>query len=162
MDTSAFELVMTVLAAMGGAGAVVVSLAAFLAKLWSDRLAQLQRLSGEIDLDLRKRRIDAYATLWKATSALPKWPRDESLRYEDLRALSEGLRAWYYETGGMFLSRKTHAEGYGPLQGAIAQILREGRSGPLTPGDYETVREKCSALRTLLADDIESRRASPL
>lgn len=72
MDTSAFELVMTVLAAMGGADAVVVSLAAFLAKLWGDRLAQLQRLSGEIDLDLRRRRIDAYATLWKATSALPK------------------------------------------------------------------------------------------
>ena len=62
----------------------------------------------------------------------------------------------------MYLSRTTHDEGYGPLQGAIASAVGEGRTGPLTPADYEAIRKRCSALRSLLAADVESRRDSPL
>lgn len=37
-----------------------------------------------------------------------------------------------------------------------------GASGPLSAADYETVRQKCTALRSQLAADLESRRNSPL
>jgi len=162
METTVLELAITILAAVGGGGAVVVGLAAWLGKLWSDRISLSQKYAGEIDLDLRKRRVEVYGELWKYTALLPKWPRAEDVTYEQLRALSQNLRKWYYEIGGMYLSRTAHDEAYGPLQGAIAKVLGEGRSGALSPADYEAVRQKCSALRSQLAADIESRRDSPL
>lgn len=162
MESSVLDVVLAVLAAIGGGGAVVVALSAWLGKVWSERTLMSQKYAGEIDLDLRKRRIEVYAELWKATSLLPKWPQDDSITYEQLRALSQDLRRWYYDTGGMYLSRSAHDEGYGPLQGAIASVTGEGRSGPLSKQDYETVRKRCSALRSLLAADVESRRNSPL
>lgn len=162
MDVSILELAMTILAAVGGGGIVVVGMSAWLGRIWAERIAQTQKFAGEIDLDLRKRRIDVYGALWKATSLLPKWPRAEDVTYEQLRALSQNLRQWYYEQGGMYLSRTTHDEGYGPLQGAITKVVADGANGPLSPGDYETVRQRCSALRSMLAADIQSRRDSPL
>lgn len=162
MNASLFEVVLAILAAIGGGGAVVVALAAWLGKVWADRLSAQQKYIGEIDLDLRKRRIEAYAKLWQYTSLLPKWPRAEDVTYEQLTELSRALRQWYYETGGMYLSRTTHDQGYGPLQGTIAKVVGEGRTGPLSPADYEAVRQRCSALRSLLAADVESRRDSPV
>lgn len=160
--STVFDVVLAVLAAVGGGGALVVALGAWLGRVWGDRLAQSQKYAGEIDLDLRKRRIEVYGPLWQATSLLPKWPRDEGVTYEQLAQLGRDLRRWYYEVGGMYLSRTTHDEGYGPLQGAIASAVGEGRTGPLTPADYEAIRKRCSALRSLLAADVESRRDSPL
>lgn len=162
MESSIVQVVLAVLAAIGGGGAVVVALAAWLGKVWSERTLLSQKYAGEVDLDLRKRRIEVYAELWKATSLLPKWPHDDGVTYEQLRELGRSLRRWYYETGGMYLSRTAHDEGYGPLQGAIASVVADGREGPLSKQDYETVRKRCSALRSLLAADIESRRDSPL
>ena len=44
----------------GGTGAIIAGLSAWLGKFSADRIAQTQKLAGEIDLDLRKRRIDVY------------------------------------------------------------------------------------------------------
>lgn len=162
MDTSLFELAMTILAAIGGSGVVIVGLAAWLGKIWAERIAITQKFTGEIDLDLRKRRIDVYGKLWQFTSLLPKWPHAEDVTYEQLRTLSQDLRHWYYKDGGIFLSRSTHDEGYGPLQGAISKVVADDANGRLSPGDYETVRLKCSTLRSMLAADIQSRRDSPI
>jgi hypothetical protein len=156
------EIILTVIASAGGAGVVVAALSAWLGKVWADRLSQSQKLLGEIDLDLRKRRIEAYAPLWKATGLLPQWPRAQGLSYDDLFGLSARLRQWYYETGGIYLSRSSHRNAYAPLQEAIAGLHRQGRSGPLSDTDYDAVRRLCSALRTALADDIESRREGPV
>jgi hypothetical protein len=60
MNTPISELVLAILAGMGGGGAIIAALAAWLGKAWADRMSQTQKLIGEIDLDLRKRRIDAY------------------------------------------------------------------------------------------------------
>jgi hypothetical protein len=72
---SSVEIILTVLGAAGGTGAIIAGLSAWLGKVWADRIAQAQKLAGEIDLDLRKRRIDVYTELWEATAVLPKWPR---------------------------------------------------------------------------------------
>jgi hypothetical protein len=162
MNTSISELVLAILAGMGGGGAIIAALAAWLGKVWADRMSQTQRLIGEIDLDLRKRRIDAYQPLWKATALLPKWPRNDEATYEQLATLSHTLRCWYYETGGMYLSRTARDLGYGPLQGTIATVIAGGKSGRIEASDYEAVRKKCSELRTLMTEDIESRRESPI
>lgn len=159
---SPIEIILTVIASAGGAGVVIAGLAAWLGKVWADRMAQSQRLIGDIDLDLRSRRIDAYAELWKATGLLPAWPKATGVTYADLQQLSQTLRSWYYDKGGMFLSRSTHANAYGPLQGAISELLRTGKSGVLSDADYDLIRRQCSTLRTALANDIESRREGPI
>ena len=160
MDT--MELVRIVVLSSGGAAAVVAGLAGWLGKVWFDRLLQSQKFVGDIDADLRKRRIDAYVPLWKLTSLLPQWPRATDVTYEQLQGLSQQLRTWYYEVGGIYLSRSTHRDAYSKLQDALKQLGQASKSGVVSEADYNAVRLHCSRLRTFLANDIESRREGPI
>lgn len=117
---SSMEIILTVLGAAGGTGVIVAGLGAWLGKVWADRIAQAQKLAGEIDLDLRKRRIDAYKELWTATAVLPKWPRAQGVTYESLLALSAAMRRWYFDGGGMYLSRT-----------ALANDIESRRESPI-------------------------------
>jgi hypothetical protein len=144
--------------ALGGTGVVILGLATWLGKVWCDRIAQSEKLRGEIDLDLRKRRIDAYKLIWKATAILPAWPKDPKVTYGHLDTFSSELKDWYFKTGGIFLSYNAHHKGYIPLQEAIETLNVQDKSVSLTDNDYKTIREKCSQLRTLLTQDIQSRR----
>lgn len=155
------EIIMAVLTAAGGSAVIVAGLAAWLGKVWADRIAQAQKFMQDIDIDLRTKRIGVYGELWKSTAILPKWPKANDVTYEQLLVFSESLRTWYFEKGGMYLSRSTHKNAYGPLQDALAAVLRTGKSGPVSDDDYETIRRRCSLLRTALAGDIESRREGP-
>jgi len=155
------EIIATVLTAAGGSAVIIAGLAAWLGKVWGDRIAQTQKLMQEIDIDLRTKRIGVYEELWKATAILPKWPKATDVTYERLLQFSETLRTWYFQKGGIYLSRSTHTNAYGPLQDALAEVLRTRKSGPVSDEDYETIRIRCSALRRALADDIESRREAP-
>lgn len=158
MQPTLTELLTTVLVAVGGGGLIIAALVGWLGKVWADRIAHALRLGGEIDLDLRKRRIEAYATLWRMTGLLPSAPRDPGVDHQALEQLGHALRAWYYDVGGFLLSRDAHDRGYGPLQGTIATVLRDGVGGPLTASEYDAVRKRLSALRACLTDDIASRR----
>lgn len=152
------DSVVEILTAAGGSGLIVAGLAGWLGKVLADRLSQVTRLRGEVDVDLRKRRIDAYLPLWRLTSLLPKWPRAHGVTYEDLYQLSLDIRTWYFETGGIFLSRSTQRKAYVPLQDAIAALSVAGKKGPLSESDYDAIRDRCSTLRTRLSSDVESRR----
>ena len=81
---------------------------------------------------------------------------------EALEDFSEELRNWYFlDGGGMYLSRKAHEKGYIPLQEAITAALnRKGEltEEPVTPKEYDEIRELCSNLRTHLTEDILSRK----
>jgi hypothetical protein len=155
------EIIMTVLTAAGGSAVIVAGLAAWLGKVWADRIAQTQKLMQEIDIDLRTKRIGVYEELWKSTAILPKWPKATGVTYEQLLLFSESLRTWYFQKGGMYLSLSTHKNAYSPLQDAVADVLRTRKSGPVSDEDYEKIRSCCSTLRTALASDIESRREGP-
>lgn len=157
---SPIDVITTVVASVGGSAVIVAGLATWLGKVWADRIAQYQTLLQDIDIDLRKRRIEVYDALWKATPLLPKWPINPNVTYEDFMKFSKTLRGWYFETGGMYLSNSTHAEAYSPLQEALEQILSSHKSGAISDKHYEEIRDKCSTLRTALARDIESRRDS--
>jgi hypothetical protein len=130
-----------------------------LAMLRDTRTATLSMM-GAVDTDLRKRRADVYAELWKKTGALPQWPRNRDLTYRDLLVLSKELKTWYFETGGMYLSAKARAT-YGDLQEEITSVLQEGTEGMLRDRDYDVVRLRCSALRSELTADLLSRREAP-
>jgi hypothetical protein len=152
------EIILTVLTAAGGSAVVLAALAAWLGKVWADRIAQNQKLNADIDVDLRVRRIDVYQELWSCTSLLPKWPKASGVTYQQLLAFSQTLRDWYFMKGGMYLSRSTHDKAYSPLQDALAEVLKSNSSGAISDEHYERIRRACSTLRTALAGDIESRR----
>lgn len=133
--------------------------AAKLKRIEEEHRASLQFASA-LDLDLRSARKTAYADLWSRTKVVPKWPRDPSLGYEDLRKLSEGMRDWYFAGGGMLLSR-TAREVYGDAQAAIHACLGADRPGRVSDADYDRVRDALSALRTELTDDLLTRREAP-
>jgi hypothetical protein len=155
------EIILTVLTAAGGSAVVLAALAAWLGKVWADRIAQNQKLNADIDVDLRVRRIDVYQELWSCTSLLPKWPKASGVTYQQLLAFSQTLRDWYFMKGGMYFSRSTHDKAYSPLQDALAEVLSAKSSGVVSDADYEKIRRCCSTLRSALADDIESRREGP-
>ena len=152
------SVLFSAIGAAGGSVVIVGALAAWLGSVWKERIARTETLFGQIDTDLRQRRIEVYKELWELTGLLPKWPRDETVTYERLLAFSQKLRVWYFTRGGMYLSRTSQSDGYKPLQDKIAEILRDKPSGALSTPHYDTVRERCSDLRTHLTADIESRR----
>ena len=118
--------------------------------------------AAAVDTDLRERRIPHYTKLWALTRLLPKWPRAEGITHKDLRELSEHLRKWYFEGGGMFLSRVS-VGAYKQLQDELARFLstRQPLTARITDEEYEEFRGYCSALRTALTNDIVSRRPPP-
>jgi hypothetical protein len=118
-------------------------------------------LNAQIDIHLREQRIKVYATIWKETGIVPRWPRATNVAYADILRFSEALRAWYFgEQGGMWLSSEAR-KAYGNLQETNTTILTQHTEGPLAPDDYEAILAKCSALRTELTNDLVSRRAAP-
>lgn len=158
---SAVEIILTVLTAAGGTGVVVVGLSVWLGKVWADRISQTQQLLGQIDIDLRDKRIAVYKGLWQSTALLPKWPREPGVTYEQLFGLSKTLRTWYFEGGGMYLSRTTYRDAYAPLQDTLAGVLATHTTGAISDEHYDLIRTRCSTLRGALANDIESRREGP-
>jgi hypothetical protein len=118
-----------------------------------------QDLRAEYDKDLRGRRIPEYIKLWKLTDLFPKYGRTKDPTAADVREFTVSLKDWYFEGGGMLLS-KSSRDTYFALQDALgglpALTLPNGR--PLDEAVYERIRKKCSALRTALVEDVGSRR----
>jgi hypothetical protein len=103
--------------------------AGFLAKILLDRLTQANKRDIDVDLDMRKRRLDVYAELWSATTLLPRWPRNENLTFEQLLELQITLKNWYFNKGGIYLSRSTFDHAYRPLQDKLTEIAKFGLKG---------------------------------
>ncbi len=113
-----------------------------------------------IDSDLRAHRIEVYSELWKGTSLLPQWPRNQQLTYPQLQQFRTDLRDWYFERGGMYLSHNAF-EAYRNVQEALGAVLAESKDCPVKDHDYDSVRTQCSKLRSELANDLLSRREAP-
>jgi hypothetical protein len=149
---------------------IIGVVAGFLGKILLDRLTQANKRDIDVDLDMRKRRLDVYAELWTATALLPKWPRNENLTFEQLQELQTTLKNWYFNKGGIYLSRSTFDHAYTPLQDKLTDIAKFGLKGPVPLAQslatdqrdaYEEVSSACSNLRTSLTRDVQSRREAP-
>lgn len=117
-------------------------------------------VAAAVNEQLRERRATEYQALWKHTAILPRWPRRRDVTFAKLRDLQGRLRDWYFQSGGMYLSRRSFEE-YSRLQDELTRVATQGAS--VIPDDvYDAVRARCSALRSSLTDDLLSRRAQSL
>ncbi len=110
--------------------------------------------------DLRAVRLQSYPVIWRLTGLLPAWP-PATITLGQLWHLQLQLMKWYFQTGGYHLSENARAR-YGELQQHLDKLLPAEPPDPsvkVDPETYEQVRESCSALRTALTEDLESRRA---
>jgi hypothetical protein len=114
------------------------------------------------DENLRARRLEYYPTLWGATAAVSRWPREPVTRTR-LDELHKQLRTWYFGGGGIFLSELARAR-YGDVQTLIDALLKhKGGSTDLLSADrYEDLMETASSLRTALTEDLDTRRKKSL
>lgn len=156
--------------------AILGVIVGFLGKVLLDRFTFANKRDVEVDVDMRKRRLDVYPELWKLTELLPKWPRNPNVTYEQLGKLQKDLMTWYFNKGGIYLSRSSFDDAYRPLQETLTAVSKLERKGflPKEPflenakiGDdkcdvYDAVREACSKLRSALTQDVESRREAPI
>src|SRR5512132_962002 len=63
-----------------------------------------KELESLYDIELRRRRIDAYAELWKLLEPLAYWSPPGPVTFAGVTKLSRALRGWYFRTGGLVLS----------------------------------------------------------
>lgn len=125
-----------------------------------DAQKNLRAFTQTIDSDLRARRFDAYTPLWTLTEAFPRFPARRPVSYDALLPFSESLRDWYFRTGGILLS--VHArDAYFAVQRELRLHIDTGRTDRLEDEVYDAIRDRCSALRTELTDDLLSRLAAP-
>ncbi|MBV8710379.1 MAG: hypothetical protein JOY56_01280 [Solirubrobacterales bacterium] len=128
-------------------------------------------LAQRADLDeaLRDVRTKLYAVAWRATGAISLWPRSD-LTWGGLRALQQDLRDWYFadarplgsasdSPGGLYLSSSSQLR-YREMQRLIGLSLKAAKNDhDLVPDDvYDDLRDECSAFRTALTEDLETRR----
>jgi hypothetical protein len=131
-------------------------------------LGSRQRLEVEYDIELRKHRIEAYQALWKILEPLAYYSPPSAVTYAVARDLSQALRSWYFEVGGLFLSEGTR-EAYFDLQKGLGGVIKEpldARYRPLGPRGFERLRSLASTLRTASTQDVATRvkpkRTGPL
>lgn len=137
-------------------GALLGVIGTYLGLYWRVR----QELEADYDKDLRSDRMDAYKALWKATQPLAKYSPPAPVTPAVLRLLSIDLRIWYFETGGIFLSRAARAA-YFSLQDALTERIAAGdkdQARPLSEKDFEMIRKLGSQLRRVMTGDVGSRR----
>ena len=114
-------------------------------------------------------RLKTYPSAWTLTCEVPTWP-ERRLTYGSMRTLHERLRAWYFGAdefaeplreppGGLTLSTNAR-ERYGNVQEIIAIYLRESddEAADVPPHAYGAIRASCSAFRTALTEDLDTRR----
>lgn len=115
---------------------------------------------AKIDENLLHERLKVYKVLWEKTKLLPKWPKAPGVTYEELLTLSEGLRDWYFLEGGIYLTAEAR-KAYESVQKSLCQAVEANQNkeaATITDSEYEQIRSFCSALRSELTQDLQSRK----
>jgi hypothetical protein len=140
-------------AVTGTAGVVVAAITGIL----SYRAARWN-LRRDLEVDLRRQRLDALKKLWALSEPLAKYGRPASMvTAASLDALSNDLSHWYFAEGGMFLS-ETSRKQYFTFQDALQAVVAANADdrGKLIDSDTrEDVRNKASALRASFRDSFK-------
>ena len=139
---------------VGGVVGIVGGFAGALIKSYVDQKTKM-------DEGLIAKRTELYEDLWMLTGFLPLYPRNEHLTYLGMQKCSERLRDWYFKkAGGMFASSDSR-DLYLALQKSISGVLEQRKSrlaDNVEDADYDSVQKKCSALRTSITTDLQTRR----
>lgn len=113
-------------------------------------------LQLKFDASLRDLRIKAYRDLWRALEDLAKYGRREALSKDQAQTLLHELKTWYFETGGLVLSRDARQDYFALLDGL--QVVIGLTENTLSAADDEFLRVLGSRLRTAMTRDVGTRR----
>jgi hypothetical protein len=139
-------------------GGVISAAGTYLGIHWKVR----KDLEAKYDESLRNLRMAAYGELWALTSDLAAFAPDRTPTRSKLTALSEKLTAWYFETGGLYLSEETR-DACVALQRALLAVTSSDRwasprGGKVDVNTFDHLREIASRLRTRMTYDVGTRR----
>jgi hypothetical protein len=123
-------------------------------------------LAAEYDKSLQESRLAAYVTLWAMLEPLARFGRDKPVTYAVLKDISDKTRTWYFQTGGIYLTRASRIP-YFKWKGLMQPILdntelAKAPNNPIPEADLERIIAAGSTLRTNLSDDIGTKRLSRL
>src|SRR6185295_2353645 len=79
-------------------------------------------LSIEYDKELRENRLTAYKELWKLLKPLARYSPETPLTHQVIKDTSESMRDWYFDVGGIFLSRASRTP-YFALKQKMQKII---------------------------------------
>jgi hypothetical protein len=121
-------------------------------------------LTIEYDKELRKSRLDAYQNLWKRLEPLARYSPPQPITYSVAKKTSADLRDWYFEHGGIYLSREARGP-YFDLKDELQRIIdntnfRDKADEELTGEHLKPMHHAGTALRAALSNDIGTRRQS--
>lgn len=122
-----------------------------------------RELETQYDLTLRSERLAAYRQLWRLLEPLAKYMRPAPVTDKALETLAGNLRRWYFHTGGIFLSTSSREAYFALLDElSLRRALSNGGHDEVPLEVFQRLRTKGSRLRTALAADVQTRRASAL
>jgi hypothetical protein len=141
------DVAMVIVSAGVGAVAGIVTTA------WKSR----KDLEAQYDIDLRKRRIEAYGELWRTLEPLA-YHFGSRPTYESVDNLGRALRHWYFHTGGLVLSADTRPA-YFNLQQALEGVTEASapRQKLLDDARLDILKALASRLRTTSTQDVATR-----
>ena len=115
----------------------------------------------EYDKSLHEKRLDLYKQLWPKTAPLARYAPHVVLTYNVVKAVSADMRDWYFNEGGIFLSKRSRKP-YFALKKQIQHVmddvtLAEEPDKQIGGRERDLILAAASRLRTSLADDIRTR-----
>ncbi len=150
-------------ALIGGVAGLVSAVVTY----FSTRARLRLDLAAEYDKQLQESRLAAYTKLWLMLEPLARYGRDGPVTYGDLQTISTDTRKWYFETGGIYLTRRSRGP-YFRWKKLMQPHLDEARRTAIPPERslptpvMDEIIEAASTLRTSLSDDIGTKRLSRL
>jgi hypothetical protein len=118
-------------------------------------------LTIEYDKELRKERLDAYLKLWPKLKPLARYSPPSPVSHQLVKDTSEDMRDWYFDTGGVYLSRESRGH-YFKLKGTMQEIIDHPpipkKDGSLPDESVKTLHSEATRLRTALSDDVGTRQ----
>jgi hypothetical protein len=112
--------------------------------------------------ELHDARLSQYKELWKLLKPLAPYSPEQPLTPKIVKTTSESMRDWYFDQGGIYLSRESRGP-YFALKEAMQHIiddpeLQKENDAPLHPRQVKPLLEWGRTLRKVLSDDIGTRR----
>jgi hypothetical protein len=108
-------LATTVTAAAGIIVAVITGVLGYRSARWN--------LRKELEVDLRRQRLEAFKQLWALSEPLAKYGRTGPVTPASMEKLSADLSHWYFAQGGMFLSEESRETCFS-LQNALQEVIQ--------------------------------------
>ena len=124
-------------------------------------------LTAEYDRKLRSERLDAYRDLFKRMKPLARFSPEKPVTYKVIKDTSEDMRDWYFDVGGIYLSKESR-DPYFHLKELMQVIIDEEKYKEIDPNNEALVNEfkalskeileEGKLLRLYLTNDIGTRR----